>query len=217
MRTAGPGARGTKEVNRGKDPTTTGSAGIRSRGAPDTGTNLPRSLDEEYGGNLPLKVRLSLVTGGLRQRALQSGLVGDSAPAADGIRAGVLPVLAAWTAFVVAGASFAKFSEYFDEALPHRSGAHRVPTSLDGAPDGGRDLEHPGGHGRPPRSGRFLAVPPERVAGPLCAGTSCGPSSHHVGRRRHGATSPFGRITSRHINETAACPGTGGWSCFGPC
>ena len=91
------------------------------------GDELVALLDEEYGGTVPGKVRLSLVTGGLRQRARQSGLVGDTAPATDGMRAGALVVLAAWTAFVIAGASFAKFSEHFDEALPHRSGAHRVP------------------------------------------------------------------------------------------
>ncbi len=91
------------------------------------GDELVALLDEEYGGTVPVKVRLSLVTGGLRQRARQSGLVGDTAPATDGVRAGALVVLAAWAAFVIAGASFAKFSEHFDEALPHRSGAHRVP------------------------------------------------------------------------------------------
>jgi hypothetical protein len=84
-------------------------------------------LDDEYGSHPPALVRLSLVTGGLRQRARQSGLIGDSAPAPDGIRAGALVVLTAWTAFVIAGASFAKFSEHFDEALPHRAGSHRVP------------------------------------------------------------------------------------------
>jgi hypothetical protein len=36
-------------------------------------------------------------------------------------------VLTAWVAFVVAGASFAKFSEHFDEALPHSTSAHRLP------------------------------------------------------------------------------------------
>jgi hypothetical protein len=91
------------------------------------GDELTALLDEEYGGTLSLNTRLSLVTGGLQQRARQSGLVGDSVPAADGIRAGALVVLAAWTAFVIAGASFAKFSEQFDQALPHGSGAHRVP------------------------------------------------------------------------------------------
>jgi hypothetical protein len=84
-------------------------------------------LDDEYGGHLPVLVRLSLIPRGLQQRARQSGLTGDSATAFDGIRAGALVVLAAWTAFVVAGLSFAKFSEHFDEALPHRMGAHRVP------------------------------------------------------------------------------------------
>ena len=91
------------------------------------GEELTALLDEEFGANLPRKIRLSLVTGGLQQRARHSGLVGDSVPAADRIRAGALAVLAAWMAFVIAGASFAKFSEQFDEALPHRSGAHRVP------------------------------------------------------------------------------------------
>jgi hypothetical protein len=84
-------------------------------------------LDDEYGDHLPAQVRFTLVTGGLRQRARRSGLTGDSVPAADSVRAGALVVLAAWTAFAIAGASFAKFSEHFDEALPHRTGAHRVP------------------------------------------------------------------------------------------
>jgi hypothetical protein len=91
------------------------------------GDELIALLDDEYGNHLPVRVRLGLVTGGLRQRANRSGLTGDSASAADGVRAGALVVLAAWTAFVIAGASFAKFSEHFDEALPHRSGAHHVP------------------------------------------------------------------------------------------
>jgi hypothetical protein len=84
-------------------------------------------LDDEYDGKLPALVRLSLIPRGLQQRARQSGLTGDSAPAGDGLRAGALVVLAAWTAFVVAGASFSKFSEHFDESLPHGSAVHRVP------------------------------------------------------------------------------------------
>jgi hypothetical protein len=91
------------------------------------GDELIALLDDEYGSHFPARVRLSLVTGGLLQRARQSGLIGDSAPPADGVRAGALVVLAAWIAFVIAGASFAKFSEHFDEALPHRNGAHTVP------------------------------------------------------------------------------------------
>ncbi len=91
------------------------------------GDELVALIDEEYGNHLPAGVRLSLLTGGLRQRAQRIGLTGDSVPAAEGVRAGVLAVLIAWAVFVIAGASFAKFSEHFDEALPHLSGAHRVP------------------------------------------------------------------------------------------
>jgi hypothetical protein len=84
-------------------------------------------LDDEYDRSTPARIRLSLVSGGLRQRARQSGLTGNAVPAVDGVRAGALVVLAAWTAFVVAGASFAKFSEHFDQALPHAIGSHHVP------------------------------------------------------------------------------------------
>jgi hypothetical protein len=36
-------------------------------------------------------------------------------------------VLVSWTAMVVAGASFAKMSEHFDDALPDGAGAHHLP------------------------------------------------------------------------------------------
>ncbi len=91
------------------------------------GDELITLLDDEYGEHLPFRVHLGLATGGLRQRAQQSGLTGDSAPAADRVRAGALVVLVAWAAFVIAGASFAKFSEHFDEALPHSMASHHVP------------------------------------------------------------------------------------------
>ena len=141
------------------------------------GVELTALLDEEYGDKLPRKVRLGLVTGGLQQRARQSGLVGDSVSAADGMRAGALVVLAAWTAFVIAGASFAKFSEQFDEALPHSSGVHRVPdlafTVLQTVA---------GVAGLLVVAGRFsLSLRScdscERAVGPRCAGISCGRSS----------------------------------------
>lgn len=90
------------------------------------GSELCALLDDEYAGLLPAKVRLGLITGGLRERARQSGLTGDSAPAEDRLRAGALVAFGAWVAFVVAGASFAKFSEHFDQALPHNAGAHRL-------------------------------------------------------------------------------------------
>ena len=90
------------------------------------GEELIALLDDEYDGHLPRMVRLGLVTGGLRERARQSGLTGDSTPGAEGVRAGALVVLAAWVAFVIAGTSFAKFSEHFDEALPHDMSAHHL-------------------------------------------------------------------------------------------
>lgn len=91
------------------------------------GEGLIALLDDEYGGHPPPLVRLELVTSGLRERARQAAVAGDSHPPADGVRAGALMVLAAWSAFVVAGASFAKFAEHFDEALPHTLGAHHAP------------------------------------------------------------------------------------------
>jgi hypothetical protein len=91
------------------------------------GEELTTLLDDEYGKVLPARVRLSLAAGGLWQRVRQSGLVGDAVPPAEGVRAGSLLVLAAWTVFAIAGASFAKFSEHFDQALPHAAGAHRLP------------------------------------------------------------------------------------------
>ncbi len=124
MRTKGPGAKDAQLNEGARDP--------RLRWYPRSwraryGDELIALLDDEYDDHLPSLVHLGLVSGGLRQRARQSGLTGDSAPAADGVRAGALVVLAAWVAFVIAGASFAKFSEHFDEALPHSMSAHRLP------------------------------------------------------------------------------------------
>lgn len=64
------------------------------------------------------KVKLSLAWAGLRERAHQSGLVGVQLSPADRARAGSLLVLCAWTAFVLAGASFSKAAEHFPQALP---------------------------------------------------------------------------------------------------
>jgi hypothetical protein len=90
------------------------------------GEELVALLDDEYDGRLPILVQLGLVTGGIRQWIRQSGLAGDSRSAADGVRAGALLVLAAWGAFVIAGAGLAKFSEHFDEALPHSVSTHHL-------------------------------------------------------------------------------------------
>ena len=56
-----------------------------------------------------------------------AGLTGDSVPASDRIRAGVLMVLVSWTAMVIAGSSFAKMSEHFDTALQNDADTHHLP------------------------------------------------------------------------------------------
>lgn len=78
----------------------------------------------------PLTARLSIVVGGMRERARRSGLTGDSVPPTDRVKAGILTVLVSWTAMVIAGASFAKMSEHFDTALPDRAGSHHLPDAF---------------------------------------------------------------------------------------
>ncbi len=91
------------------------------------GPELTALLDDEYPDHLPLRIRLDLAISGLRQRARYAGITSGVVAPADQLRSAALVVMAAWTAFVVAGASFAKFSEHFDQALPHRGSAHSVP------------------------------------------------------------------------------------------
>lgn len=87
-------------------------------------------MEGSYGlEGVPWRARLSLVAGGVRERARQSGLSGDSAPPPDRVRAGTLLVLVGWVAFVFAGLSFAKFSEHFDDALPGGINSHLPPTA----------------------------------------------------------------------------------------
>jgi hypothetical protein len=81
------------------------------------------SLD---GRPLSHRLRLSVAWAGLRERAHQAGLMGDSIPAADRARAGALVVLWAWTAFVLAGTSFQRLSEHFQQAVP--AGARALPV-----------------------------------------------------------------------------------------
>lgn len=85
-------------------------------------------MQDSFGSQRPpLSARLSVAVGGIRERARQSGLAGDSVPPPDRIRGGALTVLVAWTAMVIAGSSFAKMSEHFDGALPRGGGVHRLP------------------------------------------------------------------------------------------
>ena len=85
-------------------------------------------MEDSFGSERPpLAARLSIVAGGIRERARRSGLTGDSVPPTDRIRAGVLMVLVSWTAMVIAGSSFAKMSEHFDTALQNGADTHHLP------------------------------------------------------------------------------------------
>lgn len=96
----------------------------------------PRAWRERYGdeftalledsladGRLTFASRASIVGSGLRERARDVGLIGDTASPGEGVRAGFLLVLSAWAVYVVAGASFAKLSEQFDSRVPAASRA----------------------------------------------------------------------------------------------
>ena len=78
------------------------------------------ALMEDHSGEGPLttRVKLSLIWAGLRERAHRTGLVGAQLSPPDRARAGSLLVLCAWSAFVLAGASFSKAAEHFARALP---------------------------------------------------------------------------------------------------
>jgi hypothetical protein len=92
------------------------------------GEELVVYMEDHFGpGRPPLVARLSLLAGGIRERVRRCALAGDGVPSPDRVRAGVLTVLSSWTAFVVAGSSFAKLSEHFDAALPSGAGPRDVP------------------------------------------------------------------------------------------
>lgn len=94
------------------------------------GEELAVFMHDSYGSaDGPWRARLSLVTGGLREHARESGVVGDTAPPPDRVRAGALLVLIGWAGFVVAGSSFAKFSEHYDNSLPGGINSHVGPAS----------------------------------------------------------------------------------------
>ena len=65
-----------------------------------------------------MRVQLDVIAAGLAQRLRSSGLVGDDVPPERRIRAGVLVVLSAWAAFVVAGLGLAKTAEHWQAVTP---------------------------------------------------------------------------------------------------
>jgi hypothetical protein len=87
------------------------------------GEELMALMEDDLGGQRPTrKFKLSVMWGGLRERGHQIGLVGEQA-APEQARAGSLLILCAWSAFVLAGASFSKTAEHFARAVPIASRA----------------------------------------------------------------------------------------------
>src|ERR1035441_9227472 len=81
-------------------------------------------MEDVLDGRAPSRrLRLSMAWAGLRERGRETGLLGNTAPAVERPRAGSLLVLCAWSAFVVAGSSFAKITEHFGQAVPARAQA----------------------------------------------------------------------------------------------
>lgn len=78
------------------------------------GDELGALLEDELAdGRAGIRLRWSVVRGGLGERLRAGAVVGDSRPPADRVRAGALLVLVAWVAAVVAGSAFAKSAEHF--------------------------------------------------------------------------------------------------------
>jgi len=91
------------------------------------GDGLVALLEDTYGENpLSLRVRVSLARAGTVERAREAGVLGESATSSERLKAGSLLVLRGWSLFVVAGATFAKFTEHWSIAM---ASSHRtLPT-----------------------------------------------------------------------------------------
>jgi hypothetical protein len=96
------------------------------------GDGLTALLEDSYGENpLPLGIRISLARTGTVERAREVGVLGRTAPSSEQLKAGSLLVLCGWSLFVVAGATFAKFTEHWSVAM---GSSHRtLPTIADTA------------------------------------------------------------------------------------
>lgn len=96
------------------------------------GDEFSALMEDALGDRPPTpRFRLAIALAGLRERGHEAGMTGGAAPAAERMRAGSLLVLCAWAVFVVAGSSFAKMSESFQQAgaaraAPLSSGAYRA-------------------------------------------------------------------------------------------
>ena len=88
------------------------------------GAELVALMEDGLDGQGPTpRLKLSIIRGGLRERLHAAGLIGDHSSPAEQARAGAVLVLCAWTAFVVAGASYSKGAEHFAQAVPGASRA----------------------------------------------------------------------------------------------
>jgi len=82
------------------------------------GDELCALIEDQQDGRPPTaRLRMQLALAGLRERAHEAWNVGPGASPAERARSGILLVLGGWTAFVVAGTSFAKLAEHFQGAL----------------------------------------------------------------------------------------------------
>lgn len=88
------------------------------------GAEFVALMEDDLSGRKPtVRFRISIAFAGLRERGHQVGLSGDGAPAPERSRTGSLLVLCAWTAFVIAGISFTKLAEHFQQAVSGETGA----------------------------------------------------------------------------------------------
>ena len=82
------------------------------------GAELTALMEDTYGnGRMPLRDRLGLAWGALREHLVEIGL-GGRGDARGSVRAGSLLVLWGWGALVLGGAVFAKYAEGYGPALP---------------------------------------------------------------------------------------------------
>jgi hypothetical protein len=82
------------------------------------GDEMVALMSDDLEGRSPsFGYRLRVMGAGVRERARRAGVAGADASAAERTRSGSLIVLVAWSAFVLAGAGFAKESEHFVNAL----------------------------------------------------------------------------------------------------
>ena len=83
------------------------------------GRELMSVIEAESGSDqIPWRVRLDVISAGLSVRLRSSGLVADDVPPESRVRAGLLLVLCAWAAIVVAGVGLQETSEHWQSVTP---------------------------------------------------------------------------------------------------